>query len=96
MARIAASPRLTIARRVKDVTRPLCDRLHARVQALRRANPPSVGSGARLDAGHCAQARGQAATAEHEARAGHDRCTSCIATSTWSPPPGIVELMQIT
>src|SRR5687768_2468726 len=49
MARIAASPRLTIARRVMEVTRPLCDRLHARVQALRRANPPSVGSGGDLD-----------------------------------------------
>src|ERR687897_3510123 len=44
MARIAASPRLTMARRVKGVrvgvTPPVCDRWHARVQPQRGAEPP--------------------------------------------------------
>src|SRR5688572_10657196 len=39
IARIAASPRLTIARREKEGTRTLCDRPRAGLQAITRASP---------------------------------------------------------
>src|SRR3954453_16692003 len=42
MARMAASPRFTIARRLKgtEVTPPLCDRDHPRSQAHAKSRPP--------------------------------------------------------